>query len=162
MDESRIKILMVCLGNICRSPTAEIVFREKAAELGLANHFEVDSAGTGSWHVGHPPDSRAMRAALKRNYDMSALRARQVTPADMTEFDYVFAMDRQNLHDLQTMSDPDHRDKISLFLQHGTGHYKEVPDPYHSGSDGFELVLDLVEDASVSLVRTLAAKHKLP
>lgn len=162
MADTRIKVLMVCLGNICRSPTAEAVFRAQVESQGLADYFEIDSAGTGSWHIGKSPDARSMRAALNRNYDMSAQRARQVTPEDMAVFDYVFAMDRQNLHDLIDMSDPVHHDKISLFLHHGNMGHDEVPDPYYSGTDGFELVLDLIEDASTSLLRTLSAKHQLP
>jgi protein-tyrosine phosphatase len=162
MAEDRIRVLMVCLGNICRSPTAEAVFRSQAEAQGLAAHFEIDSAGTGSWHIGKSPDSRTISAARKRDYDMSALRARQVTPDDMAAFDYVFAMDRQNLHDLLDMSDPAHHGKISLFLHHGNSGHEEVPDPYYSGADGFELVLDLIEDASSNLLRTLAAKHQLP
>ena len=153
---------MVCLGNICRSPTAEVVFRHHVEAQNLADHFSVDSAGTGSWHIGSAPDTRATAAALKRRYDMSALRARQVSPEDMEAFDYIFAMDRQNLHDLLDMCPPEHRGKVSLFLHHGNSEYEEVPDPYYSGADGFELVLDLVEEASANLVRTLAAKHKLP
>lgn len=161
-SEKTIKVLMVCLGNICRSPTAEVVFREKVKAENLEDRISVDSAGTGSWHIGHPPDSRSTQAALNRDYDMTALRARQVVPQDMAEFDYIFAMDRQNLHDLLDMSDPEYHSKISLFLHHGASDVEEVPDPYYSGADGFELVLDLVEDASQRLLRTIAAKHQLP
>jgi len=161
MTGKPVKVLMVCLGNICRSPTAEVVFRHQLASRGLDKHILVDSAGTGSWHIGHPPDARAMRAALERSYDMSALRARQVVPADMAEFDYIFAMDRQNLNDLLDICPDTYRDKLSLFLHHGNSDVEEVPDPYYSGADGFELVLDLVEDASAALVCLLAAKHDL-
>jgi protein-tyrosine phosphatase len=156
-----VKVLMVCLGNICRSPTAEVVFRHQVASRGLDKHILVDSAGTGSWHIGHPPDARAVRAALERSYDMSALRARQVVPTDMAEFDYIYAMDRQNLNDLLHICPDAYRDKLTLFLHHGNSDVEEVPDPYYSGADGFELVLDLVEDASASLVSLLAAKHDL-
>jgi protein-tyrosine phosphatase len=161
MSKQKIKVLMVCLGNICRSPTAEAIFRDKVLALNLGDHIEVDSAGTGSWHIGHPPDARSMRAAAQRNYDMSTLQARQVSPDDMENFDYIFAMDRQNLEDLLAMSAPQFHGRISLFLHHGNSGYEEVPDPYYSGSDGFELVLDLVEEASANLVRTLSAKHGL-
>lgn len=154
-----ISVLMVCLGNICRSPTAEAVFRDKVRAAALEEFITVDSAGTGSWHIGEPPDSRSMRAALARNYDMSALRARQVGVADIAAFDYIFAMDRQNLLDLLDLGAPEHHGKISLLLRHGGGSHEEVPDPYYSGPDGFELVLDLVEDASANLVRRLAQKH---
>jgi len=161
MAEKKVRVLMVCLGNICRSPTAEVVFRHKLIAEGIDHLVEVDSAGTGSWHLGHPPDKRATQAALNRDYDMRDLRARQVTPRDMVDFDYVFAMDRENLHDLLAMSDPEYQDRVSLFLHHGTSNVEEVPDPYYSGADGFELVLDLVEEAATNLVRTLAAKHQL-
>jgi protein-tyrosine phosphatase len=162
MATHNIKILMVCLGNICRSPTAEIVFREHVRKSKLDQYISVDSAGTGSWHIGHPPDSRSAQAALKRGYDMSSLRARQVVPEDMANFDYVFAMDRQNLQDLLDMSAPEHREKVSLLLHQGNSDFDEVPDPYHSGTDGFELVLDLIEESSAILVRHLATRHKLP
>lgn len=161
MAEQSIKVLMVCLGNICRSPTAEVVFREKVATANLSHCIEVDSAGTGSWHMGEPPDQRSLQAASKRNYDMSSLRGRQVSASDIAEYDYIYAMDRQNLHDLLAMSDPEHQQKISLFLHHGNSDVDEVPDPYYAGGDGFELVLDLVEEASANLVRTLAARHQL-
>lgn len=151
---------MVCLGNICRSPTAEAVFMAKARFENLDRYIEVDSAGTGSWHIGHAPDKRATLAASHRNYDMSALRARQVTAQDMENFDYIFAMDKQNLHDLLAMSAPDQQHKISLFLEHGNSDELEVPDPYYSGDDGFELVLDLIEDASSNLLKSLATDHQ--
>jgi len=154
-------VLMVCLGNICRSPTAEVVFREKAAIEKLSHRIEVDSAGTGSWHIGEPPDKRSMQAAAKRHYDMSSLRARQVSAKDIEHYDYIFAMDRQNLHDLLEMSAPEHQEKVTLFLHFGNSDIDEVPDPYYAGGDGFELVLDLVEEASESLVKTLAARHQL-
>ena len=161
MTQEPLQILMVCLGNICRSPTAEAVFRHVVESEKLGDQILVDSAGTGSWHIGAAPDRRSMQAAKNREYDLSPLRARQVQSSDMERFDYIFAMDRQNLHDLLDMASADHQDKISLFLHHGNSDYDEVPDPYYSGADGFELVLDLIEDASQRLVRTIAAKHKL-
>ncbi len=161
MTGKPVKVLMVCLGNICRSPTAEAVFRQHLHLHGLDEQIHVDSAGTGSWHIGNPPDSRSMAAALKRNYDMSALRSRQVVAQDMVEFDYIFAMDRQNLQDLIDICPYACRDKLSLFLHHGNSDVEEVPDPYYSGPDGFELVLDLVEDTSASLVGKLSASHNL-
>ncbi len=132
----------------------------KARFENLDRYIEVDSAGTGSWHIGHAPDKRATLAASHRNYDMSALRARQVTAQDMENFDYIFAMDKQNLHDLLAMSAPDQQHKISLFLEHGNSDELEVPDPYYSGDDGFELVLDLIEDASSNLLKSLATDHQ--
>lgn len=161
MSNDTINVLMVCLGNICRSPTAEAVFRECIKREGLEGRIHVDSAGTGSWHTGHPPDERAARAALARDYDMSALRARQVCVDDFSEYDYIFAMDKQNLEDLLALCDPALRHKVSLFLQHGGRGVEEVPDPYYSGPEGFELVLDLVEDAAGNLVRHLADTHRL-
>ncbi len=125
----------------------------------LDRYVEVDSAGTGSWHIGHAPDKRATLAASHRNYDMSALRARQVTVEDLENFDYIYAMDKQNLHDLLAMSTPDQQHKISLFLEHASCDELEVPDPYYSGDDGFELVLDLIEDASSNLLKSLATDH---
>ncbi len=160
MNTEKVKILMVCLGNICRSPTAEVVFKEKAKLEKLEDFIEVDSAGTGSWHIGHAPDKRATLAASYRDYDMSALRARQVCAKDMEKFDYIFAMDKQNLHDLLAMSAPEHQHKISLFLEHGSSELLEVPDPYYSGEDGFELVLDLIEDATSNLLKILATRHQ--
>ena len=159
-QQDKTKILMVCLGNICRSPTAEVVFREKARAEGFDKYLYIDSAGTGSWHIGHPPDERTTQTAIQRGYDMSALRGRQVTREDIEKYDYIFAMDRQNLHDLLALSNPEHREKISLFLHHGNTEQDEVPDPYYSGADGFELVLDLIEDASGKLLRTLSGKHQ--
>jgi len=160
MESEKVKILMVCLGNICRSPTAEAVFMAKARLENLDRYIEVDSAGTGSWHIGHAPDKRATLAASHRNYDMSALRARQVTAQDIERFDYIYAMDKQNLHDLLAMSTPDQQHKISLFLEHGNSNEVEVPDPYYSGDEGFELVLDLIEDASSNLLKSLATDHQ--
>ena len=161
MAEQPIKVLMVCLGNICRSPTAEAVFRKKVQSEKLEASIEVDSAGTGSWHIGEPPDRRSMQAAKQRDYDMSAQRARQVSVLDMETFDYIFAMDKQNLQDLLDMSATEHQHKISLFLHQGKSDYEDVPDPYYSGGDGFELVLDLIEEASDSLLSSLASRHSL-
>jgi protein-tyrosine phosphatase len=161
MAEQKIKVLMVCLGNICRSPTAEAVFTKKVQAANLNKHILVDSAGTGSWHIGEPPDRRSMQAAKTRDYDMSSQRARQVLPQDMEQFDYIYAMDKQNLDDLLAMSTPELQHKVSLFLHQGNSDYEEVPDPYYSGGDGFELVLDLIEEASDSLLGSLVSRHTL-
>ena len=152
----KVNVLMVCLGNICRSPTAEGVLKAKLAQAGLADKVFVDSAGTGSWHIGNAPDKRATRAALARQYDLSEIRARQVTSEDFPRFDYIFAMDQQNLQDLFTMSEPHFHHRISLFLELGDGEEKEVPDPYYSGADGFEQVLDLIENAADNFIAELA------
>lgn len=152
------KCLFVCLGNICRSPTAEGVFRHKLTQLGKSNKIHCDSAGTSAWHIGSPPDERSIRHALKRGYDLSAQRARQVTANDFLEFDFIFAMDKQNLRELQELrrqaasapGSPEECSQLSLFLAPPGGPLPrdEVPDPYHLGAEGFEEVLDLIECAS--------------
>ncbi len=154
-----IKVLMVCLGNICRSPTAEAVFRYQVEQLNLEEKIEIDSAGTGSWHIGHTPDKRASQAAANRNYDLSLIRARQVNNTDFEEFDYILAMDKENLRNLIALSPAEHHSKISLFLNAGDSTFDEVPDPYYSGDEGFELVLDLVEQASKNLLAKISQEN---
>jgi protein-tyrosine phosphatase len=150
------KILFVCLGNICRSPTAEIVFREIVAREAPDLRLEIDSAGTAAYHVGSPPDSRTCQAALRRGYDMSALRARVVHPGDFIRFDLILAMDQQNLHALRAIAPAAVRDRIRLFLDFAPDALStEVPDPYYGGANGFEEVLDLVEAAARGLLRHL-------
>lgn len=147
-------VLFVCLGNICRSPTADGIFRELVANAKLDQKIMVDSAGTGAWHIGKAPDSRTVAAARTRGYDLSVLRARQVTARDFDEFDYVLAMDEANLSDLQQLKPAHFTGHLGLFLEFGArGDYREVPDPYYGGRDGFELVLDLVEDAAQGLLK---------
>ncbi len=154
------KVLFVCLGNICRSPTAEGVFRKTVNNVGLSDQILVDSAGTGSWHIGHPPDSRAIEAASLRGIDLTNLRARKVTSKDITEFDYIIAMDNQNLSDLRRLSETHNHHKINLFLSY-TEQYGEieVPDPYYGGAQGFETVLDMIEDASQGLLASIRRDH---
>lgn len=148
------KILFVCLGNICRSPTAEIVFRDIVAREAPELAIEVDSAGTADYHVGAPPDSRTRQAALRRGYDMSALRARVVDSRDFGRFDLILAMDRQNLDALHRRAPAASRDRIRLFLEFSAdADTTEVPDPYYGGPNGFEEVLDLVEAASKGLLQ---------
>jgi protein-tyrosine phosphatase len=150
---ARIKVLFVCMGNICRSPTAEGVFKRHVAEAGLEAHVLSDSAGTHDYHVGDPPDSRAQHAASRRGYDLSALRGRQVSRSDFAEFDYVLAMDEANLLVLTRLCPPPHAHKLKLFMEFGPdSHLREVPDPYYGGAQGFERVLDLVEHASLGLL----------
>lgn len=148
------KILFVCLGNICRSPTAEVVFREIAAREAPDLALEVESAGTAAYHAGAPPDTRTRQAALRRGYDMSALRARVVEPQDFRRFDLILAMDRQNLDHLQQRAPVAARARIRLFLEFAPqADTTEVPDPYYGGANGFEEVLDLVEAAARGLLQ---------
>ncbi|QGZ38364.1 protein-tyrosine phosphatase [Pseudoduganella flava] len=149
-------ILFVCMGNICRSPTAEGVFRTRAARAGLA--VDIDSAGTHAYHIGDAPDARSQRHAALRGYDLSAQRARQVTGNDFARFDHVLAMDEDNLEALRRACPPAHRHKLGLFMQYATRSGSPiVPDPYYGGSDGFDRVLDYIEDASDGLIARLAA-----
>lgn len=157
----RIRVLMVCLGNICRSPTAEAVLRARIESGGLAQYMEVDSAGTSDWHRGSGPDARSIHAAAARRYDLSALRARQVQPEDFDDFDYILAMDRQNLRDLQAQCPAHAQHKLGLLLHHGNTGHDEVPDPYGLGKDRFDLVLDLVEDACTGLLGHIVDTHRL-
>ena len=150
------RILFVCLGNICRSPTAQAVFADLAGRAGL--NVAVDSAGTGGWHVGDPPDGRATREAARRGYDLSRLRARQVGPADFEAFDLILAMDRANLSALERMRPSESDTKVRLFLDYAESPREEVPDPYYDG--GFDLVLDLIEDASRGLIAELSPARR--
>ena len=156
-----VSVLFVCMGNICRSPTAEGVFRHVVARSGLADRVRVDSAGTHGYHVGEPPDRRALEAAARRGYSLDQLRARRFDVADFTGFDYVVAMDRENLAYLEGLAGPEHRHRLSLFLAHAEGIGAEVPDPYYGGAAGFERVLDLVEEASHALLAAIRARHEL-
>lgn len=147
-------VLFVCLGNICRSPTAEAVFRARAAAAGL--DVEIDSAGTGAWHVGAMPDERAQAAGLARGYDLTPIRARQVAADDYERFDLVLAMDHDNLATLKSRAPGDRHERIRLFLEFAPEiGLNAVPDPYYGGDDGFEEVLDLIEVASDGLISHL-------
>lgn len=150
------RILFVCMGNLCRSPMAEGVFKQLVNDTGLAGRIAVDSAGTHDYHVGDPPDQRAQRAAQRRGYAISHQRGRQVTPRDFQEFDYILAMDTVNLRALMRLCPQEHAPKLKLFMEFHSGReVREVPDPYYGGNDGFERVLDMVEDASQGLLRHL-------
>jgi protein-tyrosine phosphatase len=154
-DREKVSVLFVCMGNICRSPTAEGVFRHHVAEAGLDALFEIDSAGTHAYHVGEPPDRRAQEAATRRGVSLADIRARRVAAEDFGRFHHIIAMDEDNLVMLHEQADAAHRDKIRLFLEFGSGPETEVPDPYYGGTTGFERVLDLVEDASRGLLEVL-------
>lgn len=147
-----VKVLFVCMGNICRSPTAEAVFRKCVQDAHLDSQIVIDSAGTGDWHVGKGPDQRACQAAARRGYDLSALRARQVAVDDFQCFDLILAMDHDNLERLQALRPQDSRGELDLFLRRYNLGEDAVPDPYYGGEDGFEQVLDLVERASAALL----------
>ena len=155
------RILFVCLGNICRSPTAEIVFREIVAREAPDLRLEIDSAGTAAYHVGSPPDSRTRQAALRRGYDMSAVRARVVEPQDFGRFDLILAMDRQNFDALRERAPITAQQRIRLFLEFAPeSEATEVPDPYYGGPNGFEEVLDLVEAAARGLLQHVRAEAR--
>lgn len=155
------KILFVCLGNICRSPTAEAVFRAVAAREAPELQIEVASAGTAGYHVGAPPDIRTRQAATRRGYDMSLLRARMVEPRDFEEFDLILAMDRENLNVLHRRAPAHVRERVRLFLEFAPDAVvTEVPDPYYGGPNGFEEVLDLVEAASRGLLQHLRQRTR--
>ncbi|MFC3201088.1 low molecular weight protein-tyrosine-phosphatase [Alteromonas oceani] len=146
-------VLFVCLGNICRSPTAEAVFRHKADEAGLK--LTIDSAGTHGYHTGSPPDKRSQAAGQERGYSFKGLKCRRVSDTDFETFDLILAMDQSNLENLREMSDPEHHHKIRLMLDFAGYENEEVPDPYYGGKKGFELVLGLIEEASDGLIRAL-------
>jgi protein-tyrosine phosphatase len=151
-----LKVLFICSGNICRSPTAEGVFRHHVAQVGWQNHVAVASAGTLDYHVGDRPDRRSIAAAQARGYDLSALRARHLSERDFVAFDQLLAMDRGHLSILMQRSPSEHRHKIRLFMDYAPHlPHREVPDPYYGDSAGFELVLDLVEAASRGLLEDI-------
>ena len=152
------EVLFVCLGNICRSPTAEGVLRHKLRAAGLAEQVEVASAGTGEWHIGKAPDKRSQQAALRRGYDLSAQRAQQVSRADFARYDLILAMDQSNLRNLKAMQPAQGKAELDLFLRRYDSVVDEVPDPYYDGEQGFEQVLDLIEAACDLLVIELKGR----
>ena len=157
-NNKEIAVLFVCMGNICRSPTAEGVFRHHASEAGLSDRVFIDSAGTHAYHVGEPPDRRAIAAAERRGVSLHDIRARRVSDADFERFDSIIAMDVDNVARLQEQGSPVHHSKVRLFLEFAASGEQDVPDPYYGGAAGFERVLDLVEDASRGLLETLFKK----
>jgi low molecular weight protein-tyrosine phosphatase len=156
-----VNVLFVCLGNICRSPTAHAVFQQLVDASRLHDVITVDSAGTGDWHIGKAPDQRSTAAGALRGYDLSVLRARQVSALDFRRYHYILAMDLQNLRDLQQLRPADYGGELALFLNYGQSNEREVPDPYYGEGDGFEQVLDLVENAAAGLLHALVLQHGL-
>lgn len=157
-----INVLFVCMGNICRSPTAEGIFTHLTHQKNLGHLIRVDSAGTHAYHVGNPPDPRAQATALKRGIDLSTQTARRVSTQDFEEFDYILAMDRENLHELLDICPEEHVHKVRLFLEYAPHlDIREVPDPYYGGPSGFERVLDMVETASEGLLNAIRDRHSL-
>jgi len=156
---TRSRILFVCTGNICRSPTAEAVARGLAVNQGVDHLFQFDSAGIEDYHVGDPPDPRSVKAAAKRGYDLTGLRARRVTDFDFITFDHILAMDRGHLKLLERVCPSVRRQKLGLFLNYSERFEEdEVPDPYYGNGNGFEHVLDLIEDAAMQLILKLTRK----
>ncbi|MDH5518608.1 MAG: low molecular weight phosphotyrosine protein phosphatase [Gammaproteobacteria bacterium] len=151
-----IKVLFVCMGNICRSPTAEGVFRHLTIKNKVSEQVLIDSAGTHAYHIGEPPDSRSMTTARSRNIDMSLQRARKISSEDFENFDHILVMDQSNLADLLQIC-PNHlQHKIELFMSYAKNFNEtEVPDPYYGGNSGFDHVFDLVEDASEGLLKKI-------
>lgn len=149
------KVLFVCLGNICRSPTAHAVFRQKVIEKQLT--VETESAGTSAYHEGSKPDNRSIAAGNKRGYDFSKIVSRKVKPNDFQDYDLILAMDKENLKNLRKICPDEFSHKVKLMLEYSQTYaeYEEVPDPYYGGGAGFELVLDMIEDASDGLIRHL-------
>ena len=153
MSINRVKVLFVCMGNICRSPTAEGVFRHLLQTEQYDNWIMTDSAGTHAYHIGEPPDRRAQQTALSRGIDLSDLRGRKAIKEDFYEFDYILAMDNENYQNLKQICPDGLEDKLSLFLDFSDDYSEtQVPDPYYGGDQGFEHVFDLVESASRGLI----------
>jgi protein-tyrosine phosphatase len=156
LESRHFRVLFVCLGNICRSPTAEAVLRALAPEVAPELVLDIDSAGTAGYHIGEPPDPRMRAAAARRGYDLTALRARIVEPDDFERFDLILAMDRENLTVLRRRAPAAVHSRLRLFLEFAPQkRLEDVPDPYYGGPNGFEEVLDLVEDAARGLLRHL-------
>ena len=162
-EQARVRVLMVCMGNICRSPTAEAVLRRKLQQAGLQGQVLVDSAGTHGYHTGEGPDPRAVAAGSRRGYELAAINARPVQPDDFQRFDWLLAMDEDNLSWLQRKAPEGHQARIELLLAHARTQHDEsqVPDPYFGGPAGFDRVLDLVEDACDGLVTQLLSDPRI-
>ena len=157
-----VRVLFVCLGNICRSPLAEGVFRRLVVERGLDDAIEIDSAGTGGWHVGDNPDSRMQQTAQRHGVSLAGIRSRKVHSSDLTSFDYILAMDRQNLMDLQSFAGSGANDRVRLFRDYDpSDDGRDVPDPYYGGADGFETVFAIVDRGCRVLLDQICQEHGL-
>lgn len=156
VNKEKISVLFVCLGNICRSPSAEAVFKHKVQELGL--DIELDSAGTAGYHKGAAPDKRSQAVGQDRGYSFKGLKCRKVNENDYEKFDYIVGMDNKNIENLMEDCPEEYQHKISLFLSHCGSEEDEVPDPYYGGKRGFEYVLDLIEEASIGLIKEIQSK----
>lgn len=150
-------VLFVCLGNICRSPSAEAVFKKKAADRGL--NIEIDSAGTAGYHKGAAPDKRSQAVGVERGYSFKGLKCRKVVEQDFDQFDYIVAMDNKNIEDLLEICPEEFQHKVSLLLSFATSEEQEVPDPYYGGKRGFEYVLDLIEQGADGLIEHLKSSR---
>jgi protein-tyrosine phosphatase len=159
-SETPVKVLFVCMGNICRSPTAHGVFRQLVRAEGLADVIEIDSAGTHGYHVDAPPDRRAIETAARRGVELKDLRARRAIAEDFLVFDYILAMDQDNYLDLCAMCPPGMERKLQLFMDFAPElRMREVPDPYYGGPGGFETVFDMVEAAAKGLLADIRKRH---
>lgn len=158
--ENKFQILFCCMGNICRSPTAEGVFQSIMESHQLSDRIDLDSAGTHAYHVGNAPDPRSQAAALKRGMDLSSLRARQINQQDFEKFDLILAMDKANYENMLEKCPIELQHKIEMMLEYGSADTMEVPDPYYGGANGFEKVLDLLQDASDDLCQQLSRRLK--
>lgn len=159
-----VKVLFVCMGNICRSPTAEAVFRRQAKISGSESFILVDSAGTHDYHIGESPDRRAQKIAKQRGYDMNGLRARQFNTRDFDIFHYILAMDKHNFAILNKLCPSQHNNKLGMLMQYSKNfpEYEDVPDPYFGGCQGFEKVLQLIEDAGEGLLNKISKEANKP
>lgn len=157
-----VSVMFVCLGNICRSPTAHGVFQQRVEDARLADQITVASSGTSAYHIGEPPDSRSQQAAEQRGYDLSWIQAQQVSLDDLESYDYILAMDRSNLSALKQLAPASHHNKLRLFLSFDQQQpIQEVPDPYYGGVSGFDNVLDLIEGAALGLLQEIKQEHQL-
>jgi protein-tyrosine phosphatase len=161
-ERNRVRVLFVCMGNICRSPTAQGVFRKLVEEAGLLDRIEIDSAGTHAYHVGEPPDRRAQETAMRRGIALSDLRARRVEPEDFERFDYLLVMDQDNYHHMSALC-PEGcgmERRLMLLMDFAPDmRMREVPDPYYGGAGGFETVFDMVEAATEGLLEDIRRRH---